>query len=449
MDLGAARLKDNVNDVIDIVLKPGYSPVEQYDNSKNFGPWTDIYSLGATFYMMITGVKPEAATNRKIGDTLIPPSRMDRSINENLSNAIIKSLAIDIHMRFEKVADFLSAINGDKKVKSLTKEKKHRRVKRFSGIAAAFAVLIALIGVVAYYYAKKAEEGYLPSTTISVWYSAEGTQERNAMQYIADDFKQKFPKVRIELRGIPEEQYADEITAAAKNGQLPDLFESTDLDGSVLANAQSVEKILGTEQAEVCLFLEQYRHYYDDTKRLPLAIEVPVAYVITSGKTSTSYSGDYFSNIADFDPEVVIAADSRYRDMIARNFGTATFADSSMFMDNANNTSPILLSSTSILKEVRSKLTGYEKKCVFLNAPKIYCDFTYEWSIGAAGKNELAAAERFLSWMLGNRYQSILMIKMGNDGKIPINQSCFGEIETHYLLPICDIYERFVFDTKD
>ena len=65
MDLGAAKLADSTDDVIDIILKPGYSPAEQYDNSKNIGPWTDIYALGATLYFMLTGVKPDESTNRK------------------------------------------------------------------------------------------------------------------------------------------------------------------------------------------------------------------------------------------------------------------------------------------------------------------------------------------------------------------------------------------------
>ena len=92
------------------------------------------------------------------------------------------------------------------------------------------------------------------------------------------------------------------------------------------------------------------------------------------------------------------------------------FADISTFMDNSGNTSAVLLSSTAILNEFRNTLVGYEKKCVFLDAEEIFCEFTYEWSVGASQKNELAASERLLSWMLGNSYQSALMITKCSDG---------------------------------
>lgn len=451
MDLGAAKLKESSTDVIDIILKPGYSPAEQYDNSKNIGPWTDIYSLGATFYMMITGIKPDESTNRKIEDTTVPPAQMDESINENLSNAIMKAMAIDIHMRFKKVDEFLLAINGEKKVVTLSKEKKRRKTKRFVSIALALVILITTIGIVARNYEKEAAEGYLKPATISVWYSVnEGSSEHEAMQFIVDDFKSVFPDVTIELRAIPSEAYTEELSNAAKNGELPDLFESTDLNDTMLEHAQSIEKLLNTEQAKACLFLNQYSAHYSDTKRLPLAIEIPVAYVITAGNTSTEYSKKYFGNVTDFNVSGnSIAYDSRRKALVENNFGSSNFADISTFMDNASNTSPVLLSSTMILSEFRNTLVGYEKECVFYDAEKIYCDYTYEWSIGSEGGNELVAAERLLSWMLGNSYQSALMITKCNEGQIPVNKTCFNtKIESKYLAPISEIYERFVFDTK-
>ena len=40
------------------VVTPGYAAIEQYAGGGSQGPWTDIYSMGATLYWLVTGNKP-------------------------------------------------------------------------------------------------------------------------------------------------------------------------------------------------------------------------------------------------------------------------------------------------------------------------------------------------------------------------------------------------------
>ncbi|MGI9304019.1 MAG: protein kinase domain-containing protein [Gammaproteobacteria bacterium] len=48
-------------------VTPAYAPFEQYDSAGGKqGPWTDIYSLGATLYLIVTGTKPVEALTRAI-----------------------------------------------------------------------------------------------------------------------------------------------------------------------------------------------------------------------------------------------------------------------------------------------------------------------------------------------------------------------------------------------
>lgn len=449
MDLGAAKLADSTDEVIDIILKPGYSPTEQYDNSKNIGPWTDIYALGATLYVMLTGIKPDESTNRKINDEVVPPHLVNPEVSENLSNAIMKAMAIEKHMRFKTINEFLSAINGEKKIIPLAKERKRRSFKRFAGVAIACLVLIIGSFFVYNTYQNKQNEHLLEPADIVVWFSvAEGSTEEDAMQAIKADFEQKYEGITVDVVAVPESEYEDRIRSAAKQGKLPTLFESSELPKDILSQAKDLDNVLDSEQFKNAMFLNQYNNYYDNKKQIPLAIEVPLAYVVTNGASCINYSNRYFNEIGDFNADN-IAYDDRYHELLKANFGSVKFCEKEEFLNNSENTSPVLLSSTMILNEVRTTLTNYEKAYVYFNSDEIHCKYIYEWSIGDGESAEIEAAERLLSWMLGNVYQSYLMISECNDGQIPINAICFeSKIQSKYLAAISDIHQKFVFEGK-
>ena len=378
MDLGAAKLADSTDEVIDIILKPGYSPTEQYDNSKNIGPWTDIYALGATLYVMLTGVKPDESTNRKINDEVVYPHVINPDISENLSNAIMKAMAIEKHMRFKTVQDFLSAINGERKIIPLAKEKKRKHLKRFFGITAACLALV--VGSIFVYntYQNKQKEQFLDPADIVVWYSfAEGSSEKDAMQAIKADFEQKYEGVTVEFVAIPEAEYAERIEEAAENGELPTLFESSGLSSDILNKAADLDRVLASDQFKNAMFLDQYHDYYENKKQIPLAIEVPIAYVVTNGASCIDYSDKYFEDIDDFDSGN-IAYDDRCIDLLKSNFNIRNFCEKEEFLDNSANTSPVLLSSTMMLNEVRTTLTNYEKTYVYYDSDEIYCRYIYD-----------------------------------------------------------------------
>ncbi|HEU4371975.1 MAG TPA: cache domain-containing protein, partial [Telluria sp.] len=74
LDFGAARQSAGHAVALADVVTPGYAPPEQYDNSAQ-GPWTDIYSLGATLYWMISGAKPPEAPARARGIAQMTPAQ--------------------------------------------------------------------------------------------------------------------------------------------------------------------------------------------------------------------------------------------------------------------------------------------------------------------------------------------------------------------------------------
>ena len=67
IDFGSAR-KNTPGKEHTKIITERYSPIEQYNENQEFGYWTDIYSLSATFYRAIVGQAPPEATSRVISD---------------------------------------------------------------------------------------------------------------------------------------------------------------------------------------------------------------------------------------------------------------------------------------------------------------------------------------------------------------------------------------------
>lgn len=60
MSVGAG---ESVSTSSALAFTPGYAPLEQTEqNMKSFGPWTDLYALGATLYKLLTNLTPPSAS---------------------------------------------------------------------------------------------------------------------------------------------------------------------------------------------------------------------------------------------------------------------------------------------------------------------------------------------------------------------------------------------------
>lgn len=71
LDFGAARkILDSVGGKIFPMYTPGFAAPELYRRQPQLGPWTDIYSLGATMYACMTGMPPQPSDQRELDDRM-------------------------------------------------------------------------------------------------------------------------------------------------------------------------------------------------------------------------------------------------------------------------------------------------------------------------------------------------------------------------------------------
>ncbi len=113
VDFGAARQAVSTKGrSLSIILKPGFTPEEQYRSKGVQGPWTDIYAIAATIYRAITGQMPPESLDRLAEDTLVPPSRLGVAIGGNEERALLKAMAVRAEERFQTVTDFQEALLG-------------------------------------------------------------------------------------------------------------------------------------------------------------------------------------------------------------------------------------------------------------------------------------------------------------------------------------------------
>ena len=117
MDFGSARYSiGDKSKSLDVILKVGYAPKEQYIRRGRQGPYTDVYSCAACLYAAITGYLPPESLERLDQDTLTPPSQAGVEIPLYLERAILKGLAVQPEDRFQTAGEFLEALESQEVV---------------------------------------------------------------------------------------------------------------------------------------------------------------------------------------------------------------------------------------------------------------------------------------------------------------------------------------------
>ncbi len=105
IDFGAARWASTTHELTSI-LTEGFAPIEQYPGCGVQGPWTDIYAVAATLYVLIAGELPATAPSRLTGNYVPHLSEIGRGVRRQFADAVEYGLSVDPETRPQSAAEF-------------------------------------------------------------------------------------------------------------------------------------------------------------------------------------------------------------------------------------------------------------------------------------------------------------------------------------------------------
>lgn len=306
IDFGAARYSiGEKTRSLDVILKHGFAPVEQYSRHGKQGSFTDVYALGATFYYLLTGKLPPDSIDRMGNDNIADPSALGAKLSIEEEDAIMKALSVDASGRFHTMAEFKDAFVGDTPVTSIevgcqpeqiaakqttepnpvTQAQPKKVRPLFMGIAA--VTLLAVVAIVAFSAGnKKAEVGeYInDESSTSVSLSSGNYDIWNNMPYYDDQM------VTYDTKTITDKLQ----TELYNDGDIVVSLMSLEKNGEYYTANMLIDNRLSSENATCFL----HHGYIDDYK---IDLYSPFGYRwIASGKKGNTYSQIQCSDLKNY-----------------------------------------------------------------------------------------------------------------------------------------------------
>ncbi len=121
IDFGLAREFDQPLTTINLTTADGFAPPELYDPNAKWGQYTDVYSLAATLYTLLTGkVPPKSVERARIH--LIPPQEINAQISVRINEAILWGMELEANRRPQTMRQWLDDVLGVKTAEVVTSD---------------------------------------------------------------------------------------------------------------------------------------------------------------------------------------------------------------------------------------------------------------------------------------------------------------------------------------
>jgi serine/threonine-protein kinase len=120
IDFGIAReFLPDITSIHTVAGSYGFSPIEQLAEKAKRGEYTDVYSLAATFYYILTAQIPIPAPARAARIALNPPQEFNPTISDRTQQAIMQGMAFHPEERPQTVAEWLNLLGYDSETELL------------------------------------------------------------------------------------------------------------------------------------------------------------------------------------------------------------------------------------------------------------------------------------------------------------------------------------------
>jgi serine/threonine protein kinase len=142
IDFGLAKGFDNPLTTVNSTTVDGFAPMELYDVNAERGAYTDVYSLAATLYFLLTKEVPPSAEKRSRNKAkLVPPKQINSQISDKVDEAIREGMRLAPEERPQTMQEWLNLLG----LKSAKPKLPNWNTLEWLGAIAAIATILGAI----------------------------------------------------------------------------------------------------------------------------------------------------------------------------------------------------------------------------------------------------------------------------------------------------------------